>query len=62
MKERLNFRQRDIQLGRNEGQNKVINRLKLMLQQEGQITREQLESFLKRMEEENDKEGKSNRS
>ena len=33
-----------------------------MLQQEGQITREQLESFLKRMEEENDKEGKSNRS
>ena len=66
MKERLNFRQRDIQLGRNEGLTKgrteAINGLKLMLQQEGQIPREQLESFLKRMEEENDKEGKSNRS
>jgi len=56
MKEKLNFRQRDIQLG----QNKVINRLKRMLQQEGQITREQLESFLKQMEKENDGKGKSN--
>jgi hypothetical protein len=64
MKEKLNFRQRDIQLGQNKGQNKVraevINRLKLMLQQEGQIPREQVESFLKQMEEENDGKGKLN--
>ncbi len=58
----LNFRQNDIRWGRTEVRTEVINRLKLMLQQEGEITREQVESFLKRMEEENDGEGKSNRS
>jgi hypothetical protein len=63
MREQLNFRQRDIQWGRTEGRvegrtegrTEVISVLKQMMQQEGQITKEKLESFLKRMEEEDQK-------
>ena len=55
MREQLNFRQRDIQWGRTEGRAEVISVLKQMVQQEGQITKEKLESFLKHMEEEEQK-------
>jgi hypothetical protein len=63
MREQLNFRQKDIQWGRREGRTEgrtegraeVISVLKQMMQQEGQITKEKLESFLKRMEEEDKK-------
>jgi len=63
MREQLNFRQKDIQWGLREGisegitegRSEVINALQLMLRQEGQITKEKLESFLKRMAEEDKK-------
>ncbi|MEK8019053.1 MAG: hypothetical protein VSS75_019460 [Candidatus Parabeggiatoa sp.] len=67
MREQLNFRQRDIEFalregrsegrteGKTEGRTEVISVLKLMLQQDGQITREKMESFIKRMEEEDAK-------
>ncbi len=41
--------------GKTEGRTEVISVLKQMMQQEGQITKEKLESFLKRMEEEDQK-------
>jgi len=53
MKEKLNFRQRDIQLGKREGitegRTEVISELKLILQK-GNVTQEQLESFIQRIE------------
>ena len=58
MREQLNFRQKDRWLARDEGRDEgraevrteVRNWIKQM-QPEGQITREQLEFFLKHMEE-----------
>ena len=63
MKEQLNLRQKDIDWGhregrtegRTEGRIEVLNELQLMLQQEDQITKEKLTSFLKRMETEDTK-------
>ena len=60
MIKRLNSRQKDIQWGQREGRTEVISVLKLMLRQEGQITREKIESFIKRMEEEDEKRKSSN--
>ena len=70
MKEQLNFRQRDVEWGRVEGRDEgrtegraegrteslaeSISVLKLM-QQEGEITQEQTEYFLKRMAEKSEK-------
>jgi hypothetical protein len=58
MREQLNFRQKDIQWGRREGiakrAAKEMSVFQLMLQ-EGKLTREQLDYFLKRMEEEDEK-------
>jgi len=70
MREQLNFREKDIQWGRSEGiaegmakgmakgraeiKAKEISVFQLMLQ-EGKLTQEQLEYFLKRMEEEDEK-------
>jgi len=67
MRERLNLRQKDIQCGRLEGITegvakrtaKEINVFQLMLE-EGKINREQMEYFLKRMEEEDEKRKSSN--
>jgi len=58
MREQLNFRQRDIQCGRLEERAertaRETNVFQLMLE-EGKINREQIEYFLKRMEEEDEK-------
>jgi hypothetical protein len=58
MRERLNLRQRDIQCGRIEERAertaRETNVFQLMLE-EGKINREQIEYFLKRMEEEDEK-------
>lgn len=58
MKE-LNFRQRDIEWGRvegrDEGRTEGINVLLKLMQQEGKITPEQTEYFIKRMEEKSEK-------
>ncbi|EDN71514.1 hypothetical protein BGP_0899 [Beggiatoa sp. PS] len=74
MKEQLNFRQKDIQWGQREGRSegrtegrtegiaertaKEMSVFQLMLQ-EGKITQEQLEYFLKRMEEVDEKQKSS---
>jgi hypothetical protein len=55
MREQLNFRQNDIRWGKSEGltegRSEVINVVKQMLQ-EGELTQEQMEKFLKRIENE----------
>ena len=42
-------------VGRTEGRTEVISVLEQMMQQDGQITKDKLESFIKRMEEEDEK-------
>jgi hypothetical protein len=56
MKEQLNFRQRDVEWGRVEGRDEGINVLLKLMQQEGKITPEQTEYFIKRTAEEMEKE------
>jgi len=49
MREEMNFRQKDIQLAKRAGKTEVISELKLMLQK-GNVTQEQLESLIQRIE------------
>jgi len=51
MREQLNLRQRDIQCGSSERTAKEMSVFQRMLE-EGKITQEQIEYFLKRMKEE----------
>ncbi len=62
MKEQLNFRQRDIEWGRVEGRDEGINVLLKLMQQEGKITPEQTEYFIKRTAEEMEKESDKKKS
>jgi len=70
MKEQLNFRQRDVEWGRvegrdegrTEGRTEGINVLLKLMQQEGKITPEQTEYFIKRTAEEMEKESEKKKS
>jgi len=66
MKEQLNFRQRDVEWGRvegrDEGRTEGISVLLKLMQQEGKITPEQTEYFIKRTAEEMEKESEKKKS
>jgi hypothetical protein len=55
MREQLNFRQKDIQWGRREGRTEGRTEVLQLMVQEGKLSREQMEDFLKRMAEEDKK-------